>query len=204
VDYPVVNPIEQVLARADEFFGGYGPVQKTAEAVASRLREAGIDFAVAGALALGAHGFRRFTEDVDIVISREGLARFQEKWLGHGYTEVRPGGKAIRDTETKVKIDFLISGDFPGDGKPKPVSFPEPAIASISGGAYPVISLPRFIELKLASGMTAPHRLHDLADVIRLIRARRLPRELESELNSYVRAKYLELWQAAQQEDDEY
>jgi hypothetical protein len=52
--------------------------------------------------------------------------------------------------------------------------------------------------------MTAAHRLRDLDDVIRLVRARKLPREFEAELHAYVRPKYLELWQLAQAPDDEY
>ena len=50
-----------------------------------------------------------------------------------------------------------------------------------------LLPLPMLIELKLASGMTAPHRLKDLADVQELIRAARLPRELADELDPYVR-----------------
>jgi hypothetical protein len=61
--------------------------------------------------------------------------------------------------------------------------------------------LPRLIELKLASGMTAPHRLKDLADVVELVRAVHLPEELAGELDPYVREKYLELWRAAQIQD---
>ncbi len=52
-------------------------------------------------------------------------------------------------------------------------------------------------------GMTAPHRLRDLADVIELIRINRLRRDLDETLHPYVRDKYLELWQAAQQGDEE-
>ncbi len=51
--------------------------------------------------------------------------------------------------------------------------------------------------------MTAPHRLRDLADVIELIRINRLRRDLDETLHPYVRDKYLELWQAAQQGDEE-
>jgi hypothetical protein len=60
------------------------------------------------------------------------------------------------------------------------------------------------VELKLASGLTAPHRLRDLADVQELIRVRQLPRDLSESLNPFVRDKYLELWQAvADHPDDE-
>ena len=54
------------------------------------------------------------------------------------------------------------------------------------------------VELKLASGMTAPHRLKDLADVQELIRIRQLPRAFVEGLNTFVRATYLELWQSVQ------
>jgi hypothetical protein len=110
----------------------------------------------------------------------------------------------VRDTVNGVKVDFLLVGDFPGDRKPKPVSFPDPRRASVEAGRFRVLSLPRLIELKLASGMTAPHRLQDLADVLRLIETGRLSRELAESLDPYVRPKYLELWQSAQHPGDDY
>ena len=58
------------------------------------------------------------------------------------------------------------------------------------------------LELKLASGMTAAHRLQDLADVMQLIRVNKLPKSFVNALNPYVGEKYTELWQAAQIEDD--
>lgn len=67
-----------------------------------------------------------------------------------------------------------------------------------------MVSLPRLIELKLASGMTAPHRLQDLADVLRLIERAALPRETANTLDPYVRAKFDELWQTAQHPEDDY
>ena len=59
------------------------------------------------------------------------------------------------------------------------------------------------IELKLASGLSAPHRLKDLADVLELVRVLSLPRELAGSLDASVRAKYDELWAAAQTRDRE-
>jgi hypothetical protein len=72
----------------------------------------------------------------------------------------------------------------------------------VKAGRLYVLSLPRLIELKLASGMTAPHRL--LADVQRLIAARKLPREFAENLDPYVRAKFDELWLSAQLEPEDY
>lgn len=195
---------DDYLGRVGAFFVGESPVQKSALALAQRLDDAGIPYAIAGALCLGAHGVVRATEDVDVLLTREGLDRFKEAWLGRGYVNVRAGGKAVRDTTTGVKIDFLVAGEFPGDGLPKPVAFPEPSTVAETVGPLRVVSLPRFLELKLASGMTAPHRLQDLADVLRLIEKLQLPRELAGTLDPWVRGKYEELWQAAQHPEDDY
>lgn len=122
---------EAALERIGAYFMASSPVQNAAVEIARRLSEMGIDYAIAGALCLAAHGVVRATEDVDVLIARDGLARFKENWLGRGYVEVRAGGKNVRDTVNGVKIDFLIEGDYPGDGKPKPVRFPSPAVAGV-------------------------------------------------------------------------
>lgn len=61
--------------------------------------------------------------------------------------------------------------------------------------------LPGLVERKLASGMSAPHRIKDLADVLELVRACRLPLELAEKLDPSVSDKYRELWNAAQAAD---
>jgi hypothetical protein len=200
----LASNLEAVLRAVGAFRVGESPVQEAALAIARHLEEAGIDYAIAGALCLGAHGVVRATDDVDVLITREGLARFKARWVGHGYLDIRPGGKAVRDTVRDVKIDFLLSGDFPGDGLPKPIPFPDPAAVAVAAGPLRVVGLPRFIELKLASGMTAPHRLQDLADVLRLVEKLRLARVFANELNPWVRPKFVELWESAQHPEDDY
>jgi hypothetical protein len=192
---------EKALENAEGFFMKTGRVHKAAEALAQRLDAAGVPYAIAGAMALGAHGYERVTVDVDVLLTREGLERFKRDNLGRGYVEKFPGSKGLRDTENGVVIDVLLAGDFPGDGRPKPVSFPDPADAAVVGERFRILALPTLVELKLASGMTAPHRLKDLADVLELIRAANLPESFADELDSSVRDKYAELWRAAQTED---
>jgi hypothetical protein len=195
--------VDALLVEAEAYFMGEGGLHAAAAEIAKRLGDAGIDYAIAGAIALGEHGLKRLTVDVDVLIRREDLDRFKAEWLGRGYVDVRPGGRAVRDTANNVKIDFLVTGDFPGDGKPKPVAFPDPREA-VAGERYRIVSLPRLVEMKLAYGMTAPHRLQDLADVLRLIRAAGLPRDFGSRLDPYVREKFDELWLASQHPDDDY
>jgi len=195
---------DALLAEAEAYFMGEGGVHNAAAAIARRLADAGIDYAIAGAIALGEHGFKRLTVDVEVLVRREGLDRFKAEWLGRGYVDVRPGGKAVRNTINDVKIDFLITGDFPGDGKPKPVAFPDPLEAALAGEKYRIVSLHRLVEMKLASGMTAPHRLQDLADVLGVIRAADLPRDFGARLDPYVRDKFEELWLAARHPEEDY
>lgn len=171
-------------------------VHKTLEKIARRLDELGIPYAVVGAMALFFHGFRRFTEDVDLLVTPEDLKTIHERLEGLGYVPPFTGSKQLRDAEFGVRVEFLTSGDYPGDGRPKPVAFPLPAEASIEIDGYPCLQLPRLIELKLASGMTNPIRLKDISDVLELIRVLGLPRELADQLNPFVREKYLDLWDA--------
>lgn len=113
------------------------------------------------------------------------------------------GSKGFRDTENGVKVDVLLVGDYPGDGKAKPVSFPAPeSVREVHDESVPYINLVSLLELKIASGMTAAHRLQDLADAIQLIRVNSLPLNYSGQLNPFVRAKFEELWHAAQVSDD--
>ena len=75
------------------------PVHATLAELARRLDEAGIDYAIVGAMALGYHGFVRVTQDVDILLTKEGQARFIESLVGTGYAPMFPGAKKrFKDT----------------------------------------------------------------------------------------------------------
>lgn len=186
------------VEEAEKFFKGESRVQRARDKVTRLLAEDGIPYALIGAMALNAYGYERVTVDVDLLLTAEGLAEFKKRHLGFSYVQKFPGSKGLRDTENGVNIDVVLAGEYPGDGLPKPVVFPDPADAAVRGERVALLPLPRIIELKLASGMTAPHRLKDLADVIEVIRILKLPAELVEELAPYVREKYRELWQAAQ------
>ena len=192
----------QGVADAERFFMGEAQVQKALEKLARALDALRIPYAIVGALALNEFGYRRVTVDVDVLLTAEGLSTFRAAYLGRGYIEKFPGSRGLRDPEFNVDIDVVLAGGYPGDGKPKPVTFPDPVVAT-RGARVSLLPLATLIELKLASGMTAPHRLKDLADVLELIRTLNLPEGLADTLNEYVRAKYLELWQAAQTRDPE-
>jgi Uncharacterised nucleotidyltransferase len=188
---------DQVLRQAEEFFMGKDAVHGTLRRLREGLEQEGIDYAVVGGMALALHGYVRTTQDVDLLLTPAGLDTFHQKLVGRGYVLSFAGARrSFQDAETRVPVEILVTGEYPGDGKPKPVSFPEPVAASVDRDGYRLIRLEKLIELKLASGLTAPHRLRDLADVQDLIRILGLEAELAERLSSSVRDEYLRLWRS--------
>ena len=182
---------------------GNSPIHIAMSRLNNALSEMQIPFAVAGAMAANAHGHVRTTADVDILIRAEDLARFKQKYLGRGWVDKFEGSKNFRDAVCNVNIDALIVGQFPGDGLPKPVAFPPPeTICETKEDGIPFVSLTTLLELKIASGMTAVHRMQDLADAMNLIRINQLSLDYQEKLNPYVHEKYRDLWHAAQVVDD--
>src|SRR5438445_8287943 len=188
---------EWAMSEGSKFFQGKSEVQYTLKKITQKLRELGIDYVVVGGMAMFQHGYRRFTDDVDLLVTREGLKEIHRKLEGLGYVPPFQGSKNLRDTEYGVKIEFLVTGEFPGDGKPKPVAFPNPESVADEIDGIRYINLQALIELKLASGMTSSERMKDLADVVELIKALDLPSAFGDRLNSFVQAKYKELWEDA-------
>lgn len=171
-------------------------VQKSLRSIARRLDELGIPYAVADGMALFYHGYRRFTEDIDILVTREGLQAIHERLDGLGCLPPFAGSKNLRDTETGVRIEFLIAGDYPGDGLPKPVAFPDPSAVAEERSGIRFLGLPALIELKLASGMSSARRAKDLIDVQEMIRVLGLSADFAERLDPSVRDKFRELVEA--------
>jgi hypothetical protein len=184
----------QVYAEGLRYFMGRGSLNNTLARLAADLKEYHIDYMVIGAVALLAHGYPRFTEDIDLVMTQDGLDRFHDKLVGLGYSPAFRGArKRLRSTADAVSIEVMTTGEYPGDGKPKPVRIPDPVAASTEVDGIRIVTLEKLIELKLASGLSAPDRLRDLADVQELIKIRKLEADFAEKLDPYVRAKFVEL-----------
>ncbi len=199
--------IHDVYAEGLRYFMGEGNINTALAQLSADLERHGIDYMVIGAVALMAYGYPRFTEDIDLVLTKDGLEAFHDELVGLGYVPAFKGSrKKFRATQSGVPVEVITTGDYPGDGKPKPVSFPRPATASVEIDGVRIVTLEKLVELKLASGMTAPDRLKDLADVQELIKLRGLTSDFADALDPYVRGQYLRLWQAVRQgrqRDDE-
>jgi hypothetical protein len=185
------------LNEGSQHFEESSAVFKALHNITSRLKDLGIPYVVVGGMALFRHGLRRFTEDVDLLVTKDDLKVIHAKLAGLGYLPPFTNSKHLRDTQLGVKIEFLTTGDYPGDGKPKPVSFPDPRSVSFEAEGINYIHLPKLVELKLASGMTNPGRLKDLSDVLELIKTLNLPIDFADQLDAFVQGKFKELWSEA-------
>ena len=199
------EPFETIIARgggeavraAAHFFTGKDPVHQTLGRIEAVLKILRIPHAFIGGLALNAHGYRRATNDVDVLLTSRGLNILAAHidWLELTPAAGRPA--ALRDFETGVRIDLYLSGTSGGlcDGS---IQFPDPDKTYVLVENRRYISLPSLIDLELCAG-SDPGRLKHLADVQELIRVLKLPAGLADQLNSSVRPKYAELWAGVHQ-----
>ena len=206
----ITNSWQQVLAspvlayeEGLNFFEGKGMLNETLTRLVADLDAHEIDYIVIGAIALNQHGYQRFTSDIDLLMTAEGLAKFHDELVGLGYVEKFSGAKkTFRETKRNVPIEIIVSGEYPGDGKPKPISFPVPSEGYEIINGIKTLSLEMLINLKLASGMTNAGRLKDLADVQELIKLKQLDAAFAARLHPYVREKFLELQLGASQSNE--
>ncbi len=149
------------IEEASRFFMKQGPVHEALRRIAAKLKELKISYAVAGGIALVAHGYDRNTVDVNVLVTAEGLRAVTRALEGLGYVPRFVGSKQLRDVQESVRIEFLVSGQCPGDGKPKPVAFPDPVDVAVEIDGIKYVGLVTLIELKLASGISSPGRVKE-------------------------------------------
>jgi len=161
-----------------------------------------IPFGLIGALALRHHGYSRFTEDIDILTTPEGLNRIHETLVGRGLVPRASGlRKKLRQPQFKVNIDIVISGEHAGSDE-SPTVYPSPdSDAFVDREGIRVATLERLVEFKIASGIWG-HRAMDLGDVQRLIQANKLTESFAINLPEPLREKFLEILAESRLERD--
>ncbi|HEY0134543.1 MAG TPA: hypothetical protein VGB85_10695 [Nannocystis sp.] len=65
-----------------------GGVAQALRKIVARLEELGIAYVIVGGMSLFAHGLRRFTEVVDILVKMNDLRTIHSKLVGLGYRRV--------------------------------------------------------------------------------------------------------------------
>ena len=185
-------------------------IDRTINMLAEDLSRLGIDYAIIGGNALKVHGFYRFTTNVDVLVAKGGKALFADNLVGRGYTpQFRNARGKFMNTIFNTPVDLIEAGDYPGDGKPKTVAFPNPVeisfdVVNSHGNKVKYMELLSLVQLKLAAYQSLPdRRMKDKFDVIELIKAAKLHEELANKLDCSVRKTFLQCYQQALEEEQD-
>ena len=185
------------IKSVDMFFQKNDPIHKTMRRIIKQLVKARIPYAIMGGMAVNAHGHKRTTDDLDVLLTREGLAEFRKRFVPKHYDANPQLPRRFTDRKNEVTIDFLLTGLYPGSGRPGPISFPDPASAGQTIEEMQVVDLACLIQLKLAA-----RRHQDFADVVSLIRVQGLDETFGERLHPSVRGDYIECLEEKRREDE--
>lgn len=161
------------------------------EAIVRALNGAGVKYLVVGGIAVNAHGFERFTKDVDLVISLqpENLIAGFNALLGSGYrprVPITPEEFADQSLREKWRVEkqMLVLQFWSEEHRRTPIDvfvhepfdFEQCHNAALlqefaPGLAVPVVSLDTLLQMKTEAG-----RPSDLVDVEELLKIDRLRR----------------------------
>lgn len=179
------------------FHKGKDPAHRTLGRLVRRLEKAAIPHAFMGGMAVYAHGHRRLTDDVDVLLTREGLEEFRKRFVPKNYQPVPGRSRRFVDRVTGVIVDVLVTGLFPGFGKPGPIAFPDPLAVRQQIDSIYYVDRATLIELKLAA-----RRHQDFADVVKLIDTHNLDESFVDRLHHSVRKDFIECLEEKRREEE--
>jgi len=179
------------------FFQGKDEIHKALRRLVKRLDKAGIAYALMGGMAVNAHKYQRTTGDVDVLLTPEGLAEFQKRYLGKNYRLKEGHKRRFIDRANNIQIDCLVTGLFPGSGKPGPIAYPDPDDVRERIENIEVVNLPTLVQLKLAA-----RRYQDFADVVSLIRVHQLDESFADRLHPSMQSDYIECLEEKRREEE--
>jgi hypothetical protein len=185
------------LKEIDLFFRKKDPVHATMNRLARRLEKAGISHAIMGGMAVNAHRYVRTTGDVDFLLTPEGFAAFKRLFVPRYYERLPGAPRKFRDRKSKVKVGSLVTGLYPGSGKPGPIAFPDPTEVCETIDKHQVVDLLTLVQLKLAA-----RRHRDFADVVELILYNDLDESYGKKLHPSVRSDFIECLEEKRREDE--
>jgi len=185
------------LKEVDRFFHEKDEVHKTMRRVVKRLEKAEIRYAVVGGMAVFAQGYRRPTNDVDILLTAEGFAEFRRRFVPKSYENIPGRARRFVDRTNSVGVDVLVTGMYPGSGKPGPIAYPDPAEVGQPIKSIRYLELVTLIQLKLAA-----RRYQDFADVVHLIDIHDLDESFADRLHRSLRSDYIECVEEKRREDE--
>jgi hypothetical protein len=173
---------------------------EVAQKITDLFKKKDIDFCVIGGIAVTSYGYERTTTDIDLLVDAKDKEKFES--LVGTYLSYRSPlvTKKLFWNDPKAKVDIIYSGEPLGGGGVKG-EFPTPSTVDIIKDGIPTITLENLIRFKLTAGLYGDDRLQDFADVQRLVKINRLPKNLADNFPAAEKAKYLELWTDREMED---
>jgi hypothetical protein len=179
------------------FFAGKDEVHKTMRRLVRRLTRANISYAIMGGMAVNAHRHERTTRYVDVLLTPAGFDEFRRRYVPKYYENIEGRARRFVDKANQRRVDFLLTGHFPGRGGPGPFSFPDPNDVKETINKFEVVNLVNLVQLKLAA-----RRHQDFADVVNLIKYNDLDESLLDRLHPSVRRDFVECLEEKRREDE--
>jgi hypothetical protein len=182
--------INLALAEGDLYFQRQGSVWQSLRSLAQLLDQCEVPYLVVGALSIFHHGYRRFTHNVNVVISDEASHRL-DGHLSSQYYRPNSISRRFIDLQSGVSTFFSCEGDPPGGIEWRSVRIPSPTLHFEVEERIRFANLPTLISLKLASGLSNPRRLRDIADVQEMIKELCLVESFAEKLHKDVRDEFV-------------
>ncbi|MCX6924461.1 MAG: hypothetical protein NT154_14785 [Verrucomicrobia bacterium] len=169
-------------------------IAKTAEESSEVLAHNGIPNLIAGGIAVQLHGYARFTNDVDLVVTD--VEKAHDLLLSKGFHPSLTKLLAVVHPIFNVTVDLLPGGK--SLERRSRVPFPVPTDAT---AVMQPVTMEDLVALKLDSYVRAPAtRGQDRADVEKLIMNNRLPRTLQ--IHPAMVELYIKIWDDIAAETD--
>src|SRR5438105_4730230 len=92
----------QGMKEVEMFFQKNDPVHKTMRRLIKRLEKAKIPYAIMGGMAVNAHGHRRTTVDLDLLVTPEGLDEFRRRFVPKNYETTPRRMRRFKDLTNQV------------------------------------------------------------------------------------------------------
>lgn len=160
---------------------GRGAILDVARDITRVLREADLDGAIIGGVAVVLHGHLRTTADVDVYVSSS-LEPVRDALIAADYTFDAAKKEFVKDN---VPVHLVT---------PEQVRFELSEYIEIDN--ILTVCLADLINMKLETGLNDPLRAQDMADVIGLIRHHQLTGEFSPRINKSVRKEFQKLIKA--------
>jgi hypothetical protein len=145
------------------------------QALRNLAEDENIPIAVIGGVAAVYHGYERFTEDMDIVVSAQDFDRIVKVCYKYGFDIVsyNPTGMHVL-SYGGFKIEVLEEGMFASDVN-NPKAMPSPAELGVTHGLQ-FVPLEKWVRLKLSGD-----RAKDNADIVEVLKKKSLEEHQDTE-----------------------